>query len=186
MSQRFDILPTNIDSLKVLRRRPIGDQRGYLERLFCSSELQDYLGGKKITQINHTLTEKKGTIRGFHYQQGPHAEIKFVSCLRGEVFDVAIDLRRNSPTFLKWHGEILSSKNHKSLIVLEGFAHGFQTLTDDCEMLYLHTASYEPSAEGGINPLDKRINLTWPLPVTEISERDRSHPLLREDFEGLI
>ena len=88
-------------------------------------------------------------MRGLHFQYPPHAETKLVSCLRGEVFDVAVDLRRDSPTFLRWHAEILSSDNHRTLLIPEGFAHGFQTLTEDCELLYLHTAAWQPGAEGG-------------------------------------
>ena len=97
------------------------------------------------------MTASRGTVRGMHFQHPPHAETKFVSCLRGEVFDVAVDLRNGSPTFLHWHAEILSADNHRTLVIPEGFAHGFQTLSDDCEMLYFHTAAYNPEAEGGLN-----------------------------------
>jgi dTDP-4-dehydrorhamnose 3,5-epimerase len=106
--------------------------------------------------------------------------------LRGEVFDVAIDLRRSSPTFLHWHGEILSAENKKSYLIPEGFAHGFQALTDDCELLYLHTAGYAPHAEGGIHPQDERVGIEWPLGITDISNRDSNHPRLDESFVGLI
>jgi dTDP-4-dehydrorhamnose 3,5-epimerase len=101
-----------------------------------------------------------------------------VSCLRGEVFDVAVDLRDNSPTFLRWHAEVLSADNHKTLVIPKGFAHGFQTLTDDCEMLYFHTAAYQPGAEGGLNVLDPRLAIKWPLDVDVLSDRDRSHPMI--------
>ena len=108
-----------------------------------------------------------------------------MSCLRGEIFDVAVDLRRGSPTFLKWHADILSAANHRSLLIPAGFAHGFQALTDDCELLYLHTAAYEPAAEGGLNPADPRLSVRWPLDVVAMSDRDRSHPLLTAAFDGL-
>jgi len=185
MSARFDILVTPIAGLHVLRRKPIGDSRGYLERLFCAEELQTLIPGKHIAQVNHTLTENRGTVRGMHFQHPPHAETKFVSCLRGEVFDVAVDLRHNSPTFLRWHGELLSADNHKTLVIPEGFAHGFQTLTDDCEMLYFHTTIYQPDAEGGLNALDPRLAIQWPLPVGGLSPRDAGHPFLDDKFSGM-
>ncbi len=185
MSARFDLLDTPLSGLRVLQRKPIGDSRGYLERLFCNDELQGLAPGKPIAQINHTWTAKRGTVRGMHFQHPPHAEIKFVSCLRGEVFDVAVDLRHNSPTFLRWHAELLSADNHKTLVIPEGFAHGFQTLTDDCEMLYFHTAAFQPGTEGGLNAQDPRLAIRWPLPVAGLSPRDASHPLLDDNFSGL-
>ena len=185
MSSRFDILATPIADLKVLQRKPIGDSRGYLERLFCAEEFQALAPGKPILQINHTLTASRGTVRGIHFQPPPHAEIKFVSCLRGEVFDVAVDLRHNSPTFLHWHAEVLSADNHKTFVIPEGFAHGFQTLTDDCEMLYFHTTAYQPGAEGGLNAQDPQLAIAWPLPVAGLSPRDATHPFLRNDFTGV-
>lgn len=185
MNTRFDILDTPLAGLRILQRKPIGDNRGYLERLFCSEELRVLAPGKHIEQINRTLTASRGTVRGLHLQRPPHAEIKFVSCLRGEVFDVAVDLRHNSPTFLRWHAEVLSAENHKTLVIPEGFAHGFQTLTDNCEMLYFHTAPYQPAAEGGLNVQDPRLAIQWPLPVSGLSPRDAAHPLLADDFTGV-
>jgi dTDP-4-dehydrorhamnose 3,5-epimerase len=186
MSTRFNILVTPIAGLHVLQRKPIGDSRGYLERLFCAEELQASIPGKHIAQINHTLTATCGTVRGLHFQHPPHAETKFVSCLRGEVFDVAVDLRHNSPTFLRWHAERLSPNNHKTLVIPEGFAHGFQTLTDDCEMLYLHTVAYQPGAEGGLNAQDLKLAIQWPLPVVGLSARDAAHPFLNNAFSGVV
>lgn len=185
MSTRFDILDTPLSDLRILQRKPIGDGRGYLERIFCSQELQALAPGRHIAQINHTLTAFRGTVRGLHFQRPPHAEIKFVSCLRGEVFDIAVDLRHNSPTFLRWHAELLSADNHKTLVIPEGFAHGFQTLTDNCEMLYFHTATYQPGAEGGLNAQDPRLAILWPLPVIGLSPRDAAHPMLDDDFTGV-
>lgn len=185
MSTRFDILDTPIHGLRLLQRKPIGDNRGYLERIFCSEELKSLIPEKNIAQINHTLTAKRGTVRGMHFQRPPYAEIKLVSCLRGEVFDVAVDLRRGSATFLHWHAEILSADNHKTLVIPEGFAHGFQTLTKDCEMLYLHTAAYRAEAESGLNAKDPRLAIQWPLPIAEQSVRDIGHLLVSEDFSGV-
>lgn len=185
MSARFDIADTPLDGLRLLRRRPIGDQRGYLERLFCADELAGLAPDIAIAQINHTHTASRGTVRGMHFQYPPHAETKFVTCLRGEVFDVAVDLRRDSPTFLHWHGERLSGTNHCTLVIPQGFAHGFQTLTDDCEMLYFHSTVYQPEAEGGLQPQDPRLAIDWPLAITGLSGRDMSHPLLDDAFTGI-
>lgn len=185
MTTRFEILPTPIADLRVLQRKPLGDSRGYLERMFCTEELDEVLVGRCIVQINHTLTSSRGTVRGLHFQHPPHAETKFVSCLRGEVFDVAVDLRRDSPTFLRWHAEMLSADNHRTLVLPEGFAHGFQTLTDDCEMLYFHTTAYHGPAEGGLNALDPLLLIHWPLPVEGLSPRDAGHAMLHENFAGI-
>ncbi|MDE2060437.1 MAG: dTDP-4-dehydrorhamnose 3,5-epimerase family protein [candidate division NC10 bacterium] len=185
MSDRFDILETPLRGLKLIQRTPIRDSRGYLERLFCAEDLQSLISCKAIVQINHTLTTRHGTVRGMHFQRPPHAETKFVTCLRGEVFDVAVDLRQGSPTFLRWHAEILSTGNHKTLMIPEGFAHGFQTLTEDCEMLYFHTAAYQPGAECGLNAKDPRLNIRWPEAITELSPRDAAHPLVTENFSGV-
>ena len=186
MSSCIDILDTPLQGLKLIQRNPIGDHRGYLERMFCEEELQSLIPGRSIVQINHTLTVKRGTVRGLHFQYPPHAETKIVNCLRGEVFDVAVDLRHGSPTFLHWHAEILSANNHRTLLIPEGFAHGFQTLTEDCELLYFHTAAYQPSAEGGLNAQDSKLDIRWPEPVIELSSRDAAHPSLTAAFVGLL
>ena len=158
------------------------DDRGLFARLFCQQELQSSLNNKNIVQINHSLTRQKGALRGMHFQYPPKAEIKIVKCLRGSVFDVIIDLRKGSSTFLDWHGEELSAENMKMMHVPEGFAHGFQALEENCELLYLHTEFYSPEYEGGVRYNDPKIGIKWPLEATDISERDRNHPLLSEDF----
>lgn len=185
MSERFDIIGTPLAGLRLIQRKPRGDARGYLERLFCRTELGVVLDGAEIEQINHTLTHGRGTVRGLHFQHPPHAEIKLITCLRGEVFDVAVDLRRGSPTFLAWHGEHLSGDNHRTLVIPCGFAHAFQTLTGDCEMLYLHSAAYQPAAEAGLNPQDPRIGIQWPLAIAQMSDRDASHPFIDASFQGI-
>lgn len=185
MSDRFDIRETSIPGLTVIQRKPLQDSRGYLERVFCMQELSEIMRGRSIVQINRTLTSRRGTVRGMHYQEPPHAEAKLVSCLRGEVFDVAVDLRRSSPTFLQWHAERLSEENRRTLAIPEGFAHGFQTLTDECELLYLHTAAYAREAERGLSPRDPRLSLDWPLEIAEMSPRDAEHPLLGPNFTGI-
>ena len=182
---RFVIEKTPIDGLHVIQRKPIGDERGYLERMFCGDELKPIIDKHSIMQINHTMTRKAGTVRGMHFQHPPQAEMKLVSCLRGEVFDVAVDLRKNSPTFLQWRAEVLTDRNHKTFVIPEGFAHGFQTLTDDCELLYLHTAAYAPDVEAGLNALDPRLAIAWPMPIAERSMRDQRHAMLTPEFSGL-
>ncbi len=168
----------------VLRERQ-GDERGFLSRMFCSETLADVGWKKPISQINITHTSTRGSIRGLHYQVPPHSEMKLVSCIRGEVMDVAVDLRVNSPTFLKWHSQNLSADNGNALLIPEGFAHGFQTLTDDVEMLYFHSMSYTPTAEAGLRFDDPLINIVWPLQVTEMSVRDQTHRLLSPSFKGI-
>ncbi len=182
---RFKISSTSIDNLQIIERQPIGDSRGYFERVFCETDLQDLLNGRRIQQINQSFTVSAGTVRGLHFQLAPHAEMKIVSCLRGEVWDVAVDLRAGSKTFLKWHAEILNENNHRALLIPEGFAHGFQTITDNCTLLYLHTAAYCQTAESGLHTQDPHIGISWPLPITEISRRDASHPLINDNFKGL-
>lgn len=181
----LEILPTPLTGLHIVQRKRLEDARGYFSRLFCAEELG--LAGFElpVAQANQTLTRRRGTVRGLHFQHPPHAEDKFVSCLRGEVFDVAVDLRRGSPTFLKWHGEILSAKNQRSLLIPQGFAHGFQTLSEDCELLYLHSRAYTAQAEGALHVTDPALAITWPLPIAELSPRDAAHAHWATTFSGL-
>ena len=164
----------------LIEPEPFMDDRGLFARVFCKQELQSILHGKNIVQINHSLTRQKGAIRGMHFQRPPMAEIKIVKCLCGSVFDVMIDLRSNSSSFLNWHGERLSAKNMKMMYIPEGFAHGFQTLEQNSELLYLHTEFYSSEYEGGVRLDDPDLAIDWPLPPAMISERDRSLPLVSE------
>lgn len=185
-SSRFDILPTPLNGLLVIQRKIFTDERGFFSRFFCTMEFNASGVNKSIVQINHTFTRAKGAVRGLHFQYPPHAEVKIVSCLQGKVFDIAVDLRQGSPTFLDWHGEILSAENHRSLLIPEGFSHGFQTLTENCELLYLHTSPYVQEAEGALNVADPRLNIAWPLPIGELSKRDREHPYIEAGFSGIV
>jgi dTDP-4-dehydrorhamnose 3,5-epimerase len=153
--------------------------------MYCAHELREALGERIIVQANRTATVRAGTVRGMHFQRPPHAEAKLVACIRGRVLDVALDLRRGSPTFLRWHAEELSEDNGVSLLIPEGCAHGFQSLEDGVEMLYFHTAAHVPSAEGGVDALDPRLGIPWPLAVVNRSPRDASHPAIDAHFEGL-
>jgi dTDP-4-dehydrorhamnose 3,5-epimerase len=182
---RLDLTPTPLPGLLRMARQQARDTRGFFSRFFCAQELAAAGITQPIAQINHTYTARCGAVRGLHFQHPPHAEDKIISCLRGKIFDVAVDLRRGSPTFLQWHAEILSADNALSLLVPQGFAHGFQTLCDDCELLYLHTHPHTPEAEGALNVLDERLAIRWPMPFTDISERDTHHPHLTSDFLGI-
>lgn len=179
------LTPTPLPGVMVVTSTPHADPRGSFARLFCDRELAGVLGERPIVQINHSRTAAVGAIRGMHFQRAPHAEMKLVRCLRGRVWDVAVDLRAASPTFLQWHAEELTPDNQRMLVIPEGCAHGFQVLAPDSELLYLHTACYMPEAEGGVSPTDPRIAIAWPLPVRELSERDARWALLPAQFEGL-
>jgi dTDP-4-dehydrorhamnose 3,5-epimerase len=182
---RFTVTDLPLPGLKRVERQRLGDSRGFLARLFCAEDLSKAGWDGPVAQVNHTLTEKRGTVRGMHYQTPPHAEIKMVSCLRGEVWDVAVDLRCGSPTFLQWHAERLSADNAYALLIPQGFAHGFQALTDDAELLYCHSAAYNASAESGLHPQDPRLAIGWPLPIAELSARDEARAQLSLAFEGV-
>ena len=182
---RFDIIDTPQAGLKIVQRKPIRDSRGFFSRFFCAEEFRQAGLGSTIAQINHSYSKNAGTVRGMHFQMPPHAERKFISCIRGKVFDVAVDLRKGSPTFLKWHGEVLSEENQRSLLIPEGFAHGFQALTADCELLYLVSAAYAPASEGGVNAQDPLLKIEWPLPITEMSDKDRNTPFLPAGYSGI-
>ena len=182
---RFEITTLPLPGLKRVQRQRLGDSRGFLARLFCADELAAAGWAGPIAQLNHTHTTRAGTLRGLHFQHAPHAEMKLVSCLRGRVWDVAVDLRAGSPTLGQWHAEELSADNACALLIPPGFAHGFQTLADDCELLYCHSAAHAPQAEGGVHPHDEQLAIDWPLPITELSARDANHPRLRETFTGM-
>ncbi|MDM7947594.1 MAG: dTDP-4-dehydrorhamnose 3,5-epimerase [Oceanibaculum nanhaiense] len=182
---RFTVHDLPLAGLKLVERQRLGDHRGFLARLFCAEELAEAGWLSPIAQINHTMTAHKGTVRGLHFQHPPQAERKLVSCIRGEVWDVAVDLRADSPSFLAWHAERLSAENGRALLIPEGFAHGFQALTDEAELLYCHSAAYAPGAEAGLNPVDPVLAIAWPLEIAEMSERDRAHPLIGTGFVGV-
>ena len=169
----------------VIGLNPLADERGWFARTYCKNEFNSIGHENEWVQMNHSFTKNKGTIRGMHFQLPPFSEIKLVRCIAGAVYDVIIDLRKGSPTFLHWFGEELSAQNKKMIYIPHGFAHGFETLSNECELIYHHTQFYTASAEGGIKYSDPKININWPLPVTHISERDNQHNLLDENFKGL-
>jgi len=181
---RFIIEACPLDGLRIITQRPIADARGHLTRLFCETDLQQTGWNGPVAQSNLTLTRKRGSLRGLHFQHPPCAEDKIITCLRGQVFDVAVDIRRDSPSFLRWHGIVLSAEAHNALYLPKGFAHGFQTLTDDVEMLYFHSAPHAREYEAGLNAMDPALGIEWPLPLADISDRDRNLPATTE-FKGI-
>ncbi len=185
MGSRLRVVETPLKGLHCVYHDPISDERGELERLFCADELVEVLAGDNVAQVNRTLTKAVGAVRGMHFQRPPSAEQKFVTCLRGRVFDVAVDLRRGSDTYFQWHGVELSPGSNLTFAIPAGFAHGFQVLEPDSELLYMHTNFYDPSAEAGLSPLDPAVGITWPLPVSQLSDRDRDHPVVDASFEGV-
>lgn len=182
---RFEVSEMTLTGVKRVARQRLGDARGFLSRLFCADELATAGWIWPVAQINHSCTAQVGTVRGMHYQHPPHAEAKLVTCLRGRVWDVAVDLRTGSPTFLQWCAQELSADNHAALLIPPGCAHGFQTLSEDVELLYVHSTPYALSADAGLNPQDPRLGIRWPLPVGTISDKDAQRPLLAADFRGL-
>jgi dTDP-4-dehydrorhamnose 3,5-epimerase len=181
----FHIKDTPFHGLKVIQRHPRIDSRGQFARAFCSEELSAAGWTTPVMQINHSITSAVGSVRGLHYQKPPKAERKMVLCLRGRVWDVAVDLRSTSATFLSWHAEELSAENNKAMLIPEGFAHGFQVLEKESELLNLHSEQYSPQQEDGLSPLDPRLSISWPLPIAEMSDRDRGFPFLTDKYKGI-
>ncbi|TAN51763.1 MAG: dTDP-4-dehydrorhamnose 3,5-epimerase [Methylococcaceae bacterium] len=179
------VQPTALPGICVVTTTAFVDHRGAFSRLYCAQELSTVMGNRRIVQINHSRTHAVGAVRGLHYQRPPHAEMKLVRCIRGRVWDVAVDLRAGSPTFLQWHAEVLSPENARLLVIPEGCAHGFQVLEADSELLYLHTHEYVPAAESGASCSDPRLAIAWPLPIIDLSQRDHDHPCIAPDFPGI-
>ncbi len=177
--------PTTLAGSYTIDLSPFTDSRGWFARTYCKNEFAQIGHTKEWVQINHSFTAAAGTIRGMHYQVPPFAEIKLLRCIAGAVYDVIVDLRKGSPSFLQWYGTELSSKNKKMLYVPVGFAHGFQALSTDSELIYHHSELYTPGAEAGLRYNDPALGIQWPLPPTELSERDKQHPLLSGNFAGI-
>ena len=177
-TERFNANKTLIKDVFVIDRKLYCDDRGSFSRLLCQDEMKELNLNSYISQINISKTDKAGTIRGMHYQEDPVSEDKYVICLKGSVFDVALDVRKHSRTYLRWDGVVLSASENKMIYLPKGVAHGFQTLEEDSWLLYLHTAKYVPEAENGLNPLDPKLNIKWPKPVVNMSAKDLSREYL--------
>jgi len=169
----------------VIGLEPYVDERGWFARTYCKNEFSKIGHQKEWVQLNHSFTSQTGTIRGMHYQLPPFSEIKLVRCIAGAVYDVIIDIRKDSATFLQYVGVELSAANKKMIYIPEGFAHGFQALTDDCELIYHHSQFYTAGIEGGLRYDEPKINIKWPLQVTSISQRDNIHSLIDSNFKGI-
>lgn len=178
-------IPTKLNGSYLIDVNPFMDDRGWFVRFFDKKQFGEIGHTKEWVQLNHSVTNKKGTIRGMHFQKKPFCEIKMVKCIAGSIYDVIIDLRENSQTFLQSFGTILSAQNKKMMYIPEGFAHGFQCLESNCELIYHHTEFYNPDVEAGIRYDDPKANIQWPLQVTLLSPKDASHPYLDENFKGI-
>src|SRR5258705_7064902 len=177
--------PTSLGGSYLIEPEVFTDARGWFTRFYCKNDFKEIGHDKEWVQLNHSVTNKKGAIRGMHFQMPPFSEIKMVKCIAGSVYDVIIDLRKESSTFLKWVGVELSAKNKKMFYIPEGFAHGFQCLEDNCELIYHHSEFYKPGAEAGIRYDDPQVKIGWLLNVTMISPRDELHPWLDKNFKGI-
>ncbi len=167
---------TDVAGAYLIELEKRGDERGFFARAWCKREFEEHGLCARLCQANVSFNRYQGTLRGLHFQRAPHAENKLVRCTRGAIFDVALDLRPESPSFRKWVGFELSAENGRMLYVPEGCAHGYQTLRDNCEVFYQVTEFYAPEDEGGVAYDDPAFGIRWPLPVTVISDRDKNHP----------
>jgi len=170
--------PTPLGGVFVVELERLEDERGFFARSFCQEEFRAHGLRSDIAQCNVSWNRRRGTLRGLHYQDKPHEEAKLVRCTRGAMWDVAIDLRDGSPTRHRWHAVELTADNHKALYIPEGLAHGFQTLADGTEVLYLMSTPYHAGSSRGLRWNDPRLAIAWPLPDPIVSERDRAFPVL--------
>jgi len=175
---------TTLKGAYVISLKLLQDDRGGFARTFCKKEFQQIEHSKEFVQLNHSWNKKKGTIRGMHYQVPPHQEVKLVRCVRGKVLDVIVDLRKDSPTFLQHISVELSAENKKMIYMPENFAHGFQTLEDDSELIYHHTEYFTPEADRGLRYDDPALKINWPLPAVNVSDKDKSYKLIDNSFKG--
>lgn len=182
---KLKIIDTKFEGLYIIEPIIQNDNRGSFLRVFCEDELNSLFNENSIKQVNHSITLKKGTVRGMHFQYAPDCEIKFIKCIKGKVLDVVVDIRKNSDTFLKYYEVELSSENKKMIYIPKGFAHGFQTLEDESELLYFHSSIYASNNEGALNIKDPLVNIKWPLDIIELSKKDEDHAFLTSDFKGI-
>ncbi len=170
------IRETGFTGLFLLDIEPRSDERGYFARTFCAREFSAAGLPTQFVQCNVSVNRRRGTVRGMHFQRDPSPEGKLVTCTRGRIYDVVIDIRRGSPTFCKWAGFELSEENKTLLYIPPGFAHGFQTLVDETDVFYQMTEFYQPELADGVRFDDPAFAISWPLPVSTISEKDRLLP----------
>lgn len=169
----------------VIKPEPFIDNRGFFLRSFCTEEFAQQGLVNTFLQINHSGTNTIGSIRGMHFQYPPYAEVKVVKCTKGAIIDIIIDLRKDSPTFLQWESIELNEENKQAVYIPQGFAHGFQTLTENAEIIYLVSQVYNRENEGGVRFDDPAIGIKWRLPVTKMSEKDQQIPYIKSSFKGI-
>ncbi|MDX8378086.1 MAG: dTDP-4-dehydrorhamnose 3,5-epimerase family protein [Mariprofundales bacterium] len=179
------VFPTPLLGAAEIKCSTIDDDRGWFSRFFCQKELYELNGGREIQQVNSSFTIKRGTIRGLHFQYPPCTEDKIIRCISGRVFDVMVDLRKGSLTLGQWHGVILDSALMNMVYIPRGFAHGFQTLEENCQMLYLHTEFYNNKCDGAFSYDSPMLNIKWPIEITHVSERDKKLSCLDQSFAGI-
>lgn len=172
----MEFAETRLKGAFIVSVKRIIDDRGYFGRAWCRDEFAKHGLNPNMTQLNVGFSHEKGTVRGMHYQEAPHAEAKFIRCTRGAIFDVVIDLRKGSPTQGQWLGVELAADDGKMLYAPEGFAHGYQTLADGTEMYYLTSAPYAAGSARGVRYNDPAFGIGWPLPLSVISEADQKWP----------
>lgn len=177
---------TTLKDAMLIEPEPRGDARGFFARMMCKEEFGQHGLISDFAQNNLSLSRVKGTLRGMHFQRGAHVEAKLVRCTRGEIVDIIVDLRAGSLSYLRHEAFELTSENRHMLYVPPGFAHGFQTLTDDAEVFYLVSAAYAPEAEGGLRHDDPALGISWPVPVTVLSEKDATWPLLQPESPAIF
>lgn len=182
---RFQVINEVLGDAKVLKIKSMQDARGSFQRLFCMEEFRSFGLQREIVNINHSVTKNRGSIRGMHFQYAPVTETKIVKCIRGAIWDVIVDVRKDSPTYLQSYGVMLSEHNDMMFYIPEGFAHGFQSLEQDTEIIYFVTSYYSQEKEYSLNPFDPQLEIAWPLACTEISDKDKNAPMLDANFVGL-
>jgi dTDP-4-dehydrorhamnose 3,5-epimerase len=185
VGNKLNIINTKFDDLYIVEPVINKDDRGMFLKVFCDEEFKNIFKNNTIRQINHSQTKHKGTVRGMHFQYSPDTEVKIVKCIKGKIFDVVVDIRKDSKTFLEAYSIELSEENKKMIYIPKGFAHGFQTLENDTQLLYLHSGIYTSNNEGALNVKDPLLNINWPFDIINLSKKDNEHKFLDSNFKGI-
>jgi dTDP-4-dehydrorhamnose 3,5-epimerase len=176
---------TVLDGVFVIDFLKNEDNRGSFTRTFCKKEFATIGFSKEFVQINHSFNTTKGTLRGLHFQKMPFTESKLIRCIHGKVFDIVVDIRENSRTFLKYFGVELSLEKMNAIFIPEGFAHGYQTLEDNSALIYHHSQFYAPEFDGGIRFNDPILNINWPMPAINLSDKDKNYSFIDNNFKPI-
>jgi dTDP-4-dehydrorhamnose 3,5-epimerase len=176
LAEAMKFTETKLKGAYIIDIEKIADARGFFARAWCQTDFEKHGLNPRLVQVNVAFNHKKGTLRGMHFQRAPNQECKLIRCTRGAIYDVIVDLRKDSPTYRQWIGVELRPDNYRMLFVPEDFAHGYQTLEDDTEVTYQVSQFYAPKSEGGARYNDPAFGIRWPLEVSVISEKDKSWP----------